>query len=97
LVGSIYKKLTRNYGSKYINAGSSNHMDLKKSFYCPRAVDGVNKASETVCASSESDPLPPDIDSVSNEFKHGWTGNLVEIRLPKKFSISTRLMHRVYQ
>ena len=23
------KKLTRNYGSKYIHAGSSNHMDLK--------------------------------------------------------------------
>ena len=43
-------------------------MDLKKCFYCPRAVDGVNKASETVCASSESDPLPPTVISLRLDF-----------------------------
>ena len=37
-----------------------NHLDKKK-FLLPKSseVDDVIKANETVCASSESDPLPP--------------------------------------
>ena len=40
--------------------GNLNPLDLKKKCLLPESneVDDVNKASEMVCASSESDPLP---------------------------------------